>query len=83
MTDDGQKRVGLYGRVSSDPQTDSLDGQLGDLREHGSQEIYGGDLYTYYVADGRKLWNGCGPGEHRAHQRVGIGSGRGRTGERS
>ena len=26
------------------------------LREHGRQEVYGGDLYTYYVADGHKLW---------------------------
>ena len=26
------------------------------LREHGRQEVYGGDLYTYYVADGYKHW---------------------------
>jgi hypothetical protein len=26
------------------------------LREHGRQELYGGDLYTYYVADGYKHW---------------------------
>jgi hypothetical protein len=26
------------------------------LREHGRQEVYGGDLYTYYVANGFKHW---------------------------
>ena len=26
------------------------------LREHGRQEVYGGDLYTYYVADRYKHW---------------------------
>jgi hypothetical protein len=26
------------------------------LREHGRQEVYGGDLYTYYVASGYKHW---------------------------
>ena len=26
------------------------------LREHGRQELYGGDIYTYYVADGFKHW---------------------------
>ena len=26
------------------------------LREHGSQEVYGGDIYTYYVANGFKHW---------------------------
>ena len=26
------------------------------LREHGRQEVYGGDTYTYYVADGFKYW---------------------------
>jgi hypothetical protein len=26
------------------------------LREHGRQEVYGGDLYTYYIADGFKHW---------------------------
>ena len=26
------------------------------LREHGRQEVYGGDVYTYYVADGFKHW---------------------------
>jgi hypothetical protein len=26
------------------------------LREHGRQEVYGADLYTYYVADGFKYW---------------------------
>ena len=26
------------------------------LREHGRQEVYGGDLYTCYVADGFKHW---------------------------
>jgi hypothetical protein len=26
------------------------------LREHGRQEVYGGDLYTYYVANGFKMW---------------------------
>jgi hypothetical protein len=27
------------------------------LREHGRQEVYGGDLYTYYVANGYKYWS--------------------------
>jgi hypothetical protein len=27
------------------------------LREHGRQEVYGGDLYTYYVANGFKHWS--------------------------
>jgi len=26
------------------------------LREYGRQEVYGGDLYTYYVATGFKHW---------------------------
>jgi hypothetical protein len=26
------------------------------LREHGCQEVYGGDVYTYYVANGFKHW---------------------------
>jgi hypothetical protein len=26
------------------------------LREHGRQEVYGGDIYTYYVAHGFKHW---------------------------
>lgn len=26
------------------------------LREHGHQEVYGGDIYTYYVANGFKHW---------------------------
>ncbi len=26
------------------------------LREHGRQEVYGGDLYTYYVANSFKHW---------------------------
>ena len=26
------------------------------LREHGLQEVYGGDIYTYYVANGFKHW---------------------------
>jgi hypothetical protein len=26
------------------------------LREHGRQEVYGGDIYTYYVANGFKHW---------------------------
>jgi len=26
------------------------------LREYGRQEVYGGDLYTYYIANGFKHW---------------------------
>ena len=26
------------------------------LREYGRQEVYGGDIYTYYVANGFKHW---------------------------
>ena len=26
------------------------------LREHGRQEVYGGDIYTYYIANGFKHW---------------------------
>jgi hypothetical protein len=26
------------------------------LREHGRQEVYGGDLFTYYIGNGFKHW---------------------------
>jgi DNA invertase Pin-like site-specific DNA recombinase len=38
MTEDRRRRIALYGRVSSDPQEASLEGQLRDLREHAARK---------------------------------------------